>query len=98
MGSRVHEECMRRSQRVQQFARPARQAGSTAQSVGTRVGRQLTRTAAGEVACWASLSHCGRGAAAHVGVRRVDLLHWPPADGYAVLACGEEATGIVKER
>ena len=82
---------------MQQFARPARQAGSTAQSVGTRVGRQLTRTAALEVACWASLSHCGRGAA-HVGVRRVDLLHWPPADGYAVLACDEEATSIVKER
>ena len=34
----------------------------------------------------------------HVGVRRVDLMHWPPADGYAVLACGEEATSIVKER
>ena len=31
-------------------------------------------------------------------VRRVDLLHWPPADGYAVLACDEEATSIVKER
>ena len=29
---------------------------------------------------------------------RVDLLHWPPADGYAVLVCSEEATGIVKER
>ena len=69
MGSRVHEEWMRRSQRVQQFARPARQAGSTAPSAGTRVGRQLTRTAAGEVARWASLSHCGRGAAAHVGVQ-----------------------------